>query len=93
MKERICLRIIFEGKVQGVHFREHIRKYAEDLNIKGYVQNLSDKSVEIVAVSSEKVLDLFLKKNEEKPGFGSIDSLEKKHLFPCPEFESFKIKY
>lgn len=40
-------RIIATGKVQGVGFRNFTKKYADSLNLKGSVENLSDGSVEI----------------------------------------------
>lgn len=47
MKE--CLHIIVKGRVQGVYFRAYTQKQAVKLNINGFVRNLPDGSVEIVA--------------------------------------------
>ncbi|TPR16870.1 acylphosphatase [Apilactobacillus timberlakei] len=47
MKQTI--KFIINGNVQGVGFRWSIKTWADKTNIKGYVQNLSDGSVKIVA--------------------------------------------
>ncbi|TPR15339.1 acylphosphatase [Apilactobacillus timberlakei] len=47
MKQTI--KFIINGNVQGVSFRWSIKTWADKINIKGYVQNLSDGSVKIVA--------------------------------------------
>jgi acylphosphatase len=44
-----CLHIIVKGRVQGVYFRAYTQKQAVKLNVKGFVRNLADGSVEIVA--------------------------------------------
>lgn len=56
--KRIKLKI--EGKVQGVFFRETTKKVADELGIKGYVKNLDDGSVEIVAEGRENDLLTFI---------------------------------
>ncbi|WP_157944999.1 acylphosphatase [Apilactobacillus quenuiae] len=43
------IKFIIKGKVQGVGFRWSTKNWAEKNNIKGYVQNLSDGSVKIIA--------------------------------------------
>ncbi|HLR76493.1 MAG TPA: acylphosphatase, partial [Balneolaceae bacterium] len=40
--------IFIEGKVQGVGFRYFVRTNASDMNLKGWVKNLSDGRVEAV---------------------------------------------
>lgn len=46
----------FKGKVQGVGFRYTVCRIAEQLPITGYVRNLPDGSVELVAEATEQVL-------------------------------------
>jgi acylphosphatase len=47
-----CVRLLVVGDVQGVGFRYAARDVAVDLNVSGWVRNLSDGSVEIVAQGS-----------------------------------------
>jgi len=44
-----CLHIIVKGKVQGVYFRAYTQKQAAKLNVNGFVRNLPNGDVEIVA--------------------------------------------
>lgn len=58
--EAVCLRAIFQGRVQGVGFRYRTSKLACQYPITGFVKNLSDGTVELVAQASEKaILDQF----------------------------------
>ncbi len=45
----ICVRCLVSGKVQGVFFRASTRQQATTLGLKGYVRNLPDGRVEVVA--------------------------------------------
>ncbi|MTF40337.1 acylphosphatase [Cyanobacterium aponinum] len=51
------VRIIVSGKVQGVSFRFYTRNQAKELGIFGYVRNLSNGDVEIVAQGEKTKLD------------------------------------
>ncbi|QPK62804.1 acylphosphatase [Methylomonas sp. LL1] len=44
-----CLHIIVKGRVQGVYFRAYTQKQAVKLNLSGFVRNLPNGDVEIVA--------------------------------------------
>jgi acylphosphatase len=45
----ICKRFLVSGKVQGVFYRDSTRKKARELNIQGWVQNLENGDVELIA--------------------------------------------
>lgn len=47
--QKIGMKILVQGIVQGVGFREAVHKKATGLEVYGTVQNLKDGSVEIVA--------------------------------------------
>jgi len=54
--ENIRVRLIIEGHVQGVWFRESTRRQASTLGVSGWVRNRPDRSVEVVAEGpAEKV--------------------------------------
>lgn len=48
-----------KGKVQGVWFRKHTLEKANELGLKGTVQNMDDGSVVAFAQGSAKALDAF----------------------------------
>ncbi len=51
------IRIIVSGKVQGVSFRFYTLNQAKELGVFGYVRNLSNGDVEIVARGEKSKLD------------------------------------
>lgn len=53
---------VFRGEVQGVGFRATTRWVADEMGLTGFVKNLPDGSVEVVAQGSEEFLRDFLKK-------------------------------
>ncbi len=48
------------GKVQGVFFRDHTHRRALELSIKGWVKNLSDGRVEVMALGEPSAIKVFL---------------------------------
>lgn len=60
MSDQACLKIVVTGKVQGVSFRAFTHRTAVELGLTGYVQNLPDGSVEIVAEGTRSALKKLL---------------------------------
>jgi|TARA_Y100000310_G_scaffold139800_1_gene139146 acylphosphatase len=87
------VRIIVHGSVQGVFFRANTRDIALSLELKGYVKNMRDDTVEIVAEGNEdKIKELieFCKKGPEAAEVSKVDvEFEKANN----EFESFEVRY
>ena len=54
------MKIIFEGRVQGVGFRYTVCRAAEAFRVTGYVRNLMDGNVELVAEGTTDELTDFL---------------------------------
>ena len=70
------LTAFFSGIVQGVGFRYTTERIARHFEVTGYVQNLSDGRVEIVAEGEEAVLQDFLKAVRESPMKSYIRDME-----------------
>ena len=49
--------ILYSGMVQGVGFRYTVQKYAQDLNLNGWVKNLPDGCVEMMVEGSQDGID------------------------------------
>ena len=47
------LHCIVSGKVQGVYFRAFVQEQAQSLGLRGWVRNLKDGKVEILAQGAE----------------------------------------
>jgi acylphosphatase len=56
--KRILVR--YEGRVQGVGFRASTRQISKKFAVKGWVKNLPDGSVSMVAEAEEMELERFL---------------------------------
>ncbi|NGX30151.1 MAG: Acylphosphatase [Candidatus Anoxychlamydiales bacterium] len=93
MKEIVQLHAIFKGNVQDVFFRQQVKVFAEELKITGYVKNLRDGSVEVLAIGDREILEKFLKEIEKKPGHGSIASIKKNFTKKEISFDRFEIRY
>ena len=60
------------GRVQGVGFRRWAEKRAEELNLSGWVRNLSDGHVEIMAQGLETNELAFWQACQKGPLFGKV---------------------
>jgi len=92
MKENLRVNFFVSGRVQGVFFRLKTKQKAEKLGIFGWVRNLPQGRVEVLAEGEkEKIKDLigWAKKG---PIFAKVDSLEIKEQEFKGEFNSFEIK-
>jgi len=56
---RSCLRVYYEGTVQGVGFRYTVKALAGGFDLVGTVRNLNDGRVELVAEGSKDELSAF----------------------------------
>ncbi len=75
-------RVLVSGRVQQVGYRDYVVREAQKLGVKGWVRNLSDGRVELLADADAAVLDEFLSKCREGPRFARIDDIS---AFPVEE--------
>jgi acylphosphatase len=73
MKE--ARRYLVSGRVQGVGFRFFAQHEAERLGVTGYVQNLPDGRVEVLASGSREQLAQFRSQLEKGPRFSSVSDV------------------
>ena len=74
--------IIVTGKVQGVGFRRYTQAQAIALSIVGYVQNLSDGSVQATIQGTHDNIIEMLDWFHLGPSYALVDSLEYKDVDP-----------
>jgi acylphosphatase len=67
---------LVSGQVQGVSFRAFTYEAATDLKLKGWVRNLSDGRVEIVAEGPEKAITQLLEKVRKGPPASRVDAVK-----------------
>jgi len=85
--------IIVYGRVQGVFFRHNTKKIADKLNLKGWVRNNPDDTVEIVAEGNDDATDKFLNWCRKGPIGAKVETIEIKEGNFKKEFKEFSIIY
>jgi acylphosphatase len=84
--------VFYSGRVQGVGFRYTVQDIAFNLGISGWVKNLEDGRVEVVAESEEKNLKEFMDKISKGPLSRYIKDVDLAWESPSKEFNNFDIK-
>jgi len=85
------LHAFISGRVQGVGFRYYAQKRAELYGITGWVRNLPDGRVEVLAEGDEELLKEFLKDLKKGPPLARVDGIEVSWEEPTGEFLEFFI--
>ncbi|MDD3804256.1 MAG: acylphosphatase [bacterium] len=81
-----------KGLVQGVGFRYYVRDEAKQLGISGWVKNLSNGDVLILAQGEESGIDEFIEKIKSGNSFARIEEVEVKEAGE-EMLNDFQIKY
>ena len=84
--------IRFHGRVQGVFFRDFIKRNADMLGIKGFVRNEPDGIVYTEAEGEQGKLEEFLKLCKKGPQSAKVDKVETEEG-ELKHFEDFVIEY
>ena len=79
------------GRVQGVGFRYHTRRMANEFVITGFVQNKSDGSVYIEAEGEESGLNEFIEWCKHGPEWSSVNNFHQSES-PVQNFIGFEIR-
>ena len=84
--------MVISGKVQGVSYRASAEAIASRLDITGYVRNLENGNVEIVADGPIDDLDAFRLWCEEGPPAARVDNIDTREEPGTGEFSGFSIR-
>jgi acylphosphatase len=84
-------RFIVKGTVQGVFFRRFIKESADNLKLRGFVRNLSDGNVEIVAEGEQETLDRLLGLVKEGHDHAQIRNIEVEERKWSGDFADFRV--
>lgn len=69
-------RVVVHGHVQGVFFRESIRRRAHQRGVAGWVANRPDGTVEAVFEGEQDAVDALVAFARDDPGSSSVESLD-----------------
>jgi len=92
----ISRRFIVEGRVQGVGFRWFVVSSARRAGLSGWVRNLPDGAVEVVAAGSEEALDLLREDLRKGPVASSVRDLSESEVGEADRpsgSREFQVKY
>ncbi len=91
MKKR--LHAFFSGHVQGVGFRITTEELAQRYKVAGWVKNLRDGRVEVVAEADESILENFLETLQTGDMKRFIKRVELTWSNATESFDDFRIQY
>ena len=74
--ERIACRLLIRGRVQGVWFRESMRREAEALGIAGWVRNRHDGTVEARVEGAPEAIEAIVRWAHRGPEAAEVAAVE-----------------
>jgi acylphosphatase len=87
------LHAVVHGRVQGVSFRYYTQRRATALGLTGYVRNLWDETVEVVAEGQRSDLEELLAFLRVGPRAAFVTKVEIRWAVPSHEFKRFEVRY
>lgn len=86
-----CRRFLVSGRVQGVFFRASAQAEARKLNLGGWVRNLSDGGVELVACGEDSQLQKLEQWLWQGPPRARVSRVQTEEIAPQP-FAEFSVR-
>ncbi|MFP4049950.1 MAG: acylphosphatase [Desulfovermiculus sp.] len=86
------LHCLVSGKVQGVNFRTWVKGQAEQLGVKGWVRNLDDGRVEVLAQGSEDALQDLKGRLATGSTMSRVDNVETKWIDYDKQHTGFELR-
>lgn len=87
------LHAFIEGRVQGVGFRYFTMSAAQEYGLKGWVRNLFDGRVEVLAEGEHEQLNLLLGDLRKGPRSAVVEDIEYSFTDAKGEFERFYARH
>ncbi|MCK4336200.1 MAG: acylphosphatase [Candidatus Aenigmarchaeota archaeon] len=85
--------LLISGEVQGVFFRANTRRAANELGVKGWVRNLPNGMVEVVAEGRKPTLDRLIEYCRKGPDGAGVENIEIKWEEFKNEFRGFDVRF
>lgn len=86
------LHAIISGRVQGVGFRYFVQENAYRLNLKGWVRNRWDGTVEVEAEGNQRVLDQLVQTLHQGPTSAIVSEINTEWLPASGNFIDFRVR-
>lgn len=85
--------VLISGRVQGVGYRYFAERWAGELGLTGWVRNLHDGRVEVVAEGPRSKLDEFLGRLKTGPRLAVVEDFEAVWQEFAGEFDDFRVTF
>lgn len=76
MTDRVCRRLRIHGRVQGVWFRESMRQEAEQCQVRGWVRNRMDGTVEAAVEGTPEAVEAMIRWARRGPEAAQVQRVE-----------------
>ena len=86
------LHVFISGYVQGVFYRFWTKEQAEKLGVSGWVRNLDDSRVEVLAEGPKEILIKFSELLKKGPPLARIEHIDLNWEKSTGEFSGFSIE-
>jgi acylphosphatase len=87
------LHAIVSGRVQMVMMRDFVQRSASKLGLTGYVKNLPDSTVEVVAQGERDVLEKLIERLRKGSMLSRVDNVAISWGPPGAKYKGFSINY
>jgi len=89
----VCARVLIEGRVQGVFFRQSTREMADRLELSGWVRNLPDGRVEALFAGPAERVRQAVDWCRQGPPAARVTNLELSWEEPATPSDGFRVRY
>ena len=89
---RVARRYVIDGRVQGVGFRWFTHDAAAREGVHGWVRNLADGSVEVVAEGDQASVDRLEAAARRGPSSARVERFDVEELAPAGRTTGFEIR-
>jgi len=92
-QQPVRIRAFINGRVQGVYYRAETQKQAIELALTGWVRNLADGRVEVLAEGDQQSVRQLMAWLRQGPPRSRVDEVEESNETYTGEFDSFSINF
>jgi acylphosphatase len=90
---KIRAHIFAFGRVQGVFFRDHTQQWASSLSLTGWVRNLRDGRVEVLAEGDKEKIEELINRLKQGPPLAQVEKVDVEWEDYMGEFSDFRVTY
>ena len=88
----IARKYLISGQVQGVGYRYFAQRSSAKHQVRGYVKNLEDGSVEVLVEGSAKAVEAFRQDLAAGPHHSRVGQIEELVIEPTGLYSTFRIE-